>query len=96
MCNKILLMEICKLQGTKIYQFHINVHQLQKNYNWKIERIKIRLFFKPFQKFCPNFYILYIQNNWKVWQMVENVSIGCLHTTMTLYGCHNDNFSCIP
>jgi hypothetical protein len=23
-------------------------------------------------------------------------SLGCLHITMTLYGCHNDNVSCIP
>jgi hypothetical protein len=21
---------------------------------------------------------------------------GCLHTTVTLYGCHNGSFSCIP
>jgi hypothetical protein len=23
-------------------------------------------------------------------------SVGCLHTTRALYGCHNGSFSCIP
>jgi hypothetical protein len=25
----------------------------------------------------------------------KSIDVGCLHTIMTLYGCHDGNFSCI-
>jgi hypothetical protein len=88
-------MKICKIQGTKIYQFHRNVHQLHKTIIQRFKEQKYE-FFQTLSKLLPQLLYLAHSKQLKSLTMVENVSIGCLHTTVTLCGCHNGNFSCIP
>jgi hypothetical protein len=53
-------MEICKIQGTKIYQFHRNVHQLQKTIIRRLKEQKNE-FFQTLSKVLPQ--LLYLAHS---------------------------------